>query len=236
MSCNRNEGRICDGMNFRPGYLLERLYDVSNKRYYTIDLRNHRDKILEAKKLAEQYSKQISEEVNKTKCAILDTGMMTHHPLIKPYLKASENFSQDDDTEDHHGHGTYVTLAFLETCNPSTVELYNIKIGNGYGEVLRSDMIKAISWCAENKMTKANISAGFVDEGCQGNCDVCTAARNASDVSVVVSAGNYGPFKTVCPAKAEFYSANNITSVGAQYSYSGQPGIIAPDHFGFRPV
>ena len=76
-----------------------------------------------------------------------------------------------------------------------------------------------------------------MNETCKGNCDVCTAARSASDVSIVVSAGNYGPSKTVCPAKAGLYGrAENVVSSGAIGSYSGSPDVIASDTFGFKPI
>lgn len=228
-------GRIQDGTDFPPGYILERLFDKSNNKYYTVDLGLEAEDVRKAKQLAKQASNQrLSTE--KTKSAILDTGMMTSHPLIAPYLKGSMNFSQDDDIEDYHGHGSFVTLVFLATSNPESVELYNVKALNRLGNFIKDDMIKAIKWCADNKMSLANISAGIENESCQGNCQLCNAARNANDVMIVAAAGNSGPNRTFCPAKAGLFGAENVISVGARGDYSGTGNVIAPDKFGFKPV
>jgi subtilisin family serine protease len=230
-----NLGRIQDGTDFPPGYLIERLFDKSNNKYYTIDLGSQAEDIRKAKELASEASTQMLTK-EKTKCAVLDTGMMTSHPLIVPYLKASENFSQDDDIEDLHGHGTYVTLIFLATSNPESVDLHNIKVLNRLGNFLKEDMIKAIKWCADNKMTLANISAGIENESCRGNCELCTAARDAKDVTIAAAAGNSGPNRTVCPAKAGLFGAENIISISSPGDYGGSGNVIAPDKFGFKPI
>ena len=175
--------------------------------------------------------------------AFLDTGMMINHPLIKPHLKMSKNFSQDFDIEDHNGHGTLVTLIALnleeligQSTPQSHLELYNLKVLNTKGHCSRNDMIEAIGWCAENRIKRANISAGFLDETCKGDCDVCETARKAKDVIISAATGNYGPGKTVCPAKAGVYAkAKNVHSIGEIDPSSGKVSLSSGQGTRYSP-
>src|ERR1035441_5261687 len=67
------------------------------------------------------------------KCAILDTGMMLDHPLIKRNLAESVDLTGEG-PDDLNGHGTIVTLLALLTAPDST--LLNIKVAgsDGFGD------------------------------------------------------------------------------------------------------
>ena len=149
------------------------------------------------------------------KVAILDTGMLTDHPLIKGLLKKSLNLSTDSDVVDHNGHGTMVTLILLRS-RFYQVELYNIKILNANRGGKREKLIEAIDWCITNNINLINISSGYYNESCTGNCEVCMAASRASENGIMINAaaGNEGRSKTICPAKAGLHGAKLVRAAG----------------------
>jgi hypothetical protein len=135
----------------KPGELLKALYDPSTNTYFTVDITDREYYFPDTNnyfgpdfvdKLT-QETRGMSKNISKMKVAIMDTGMLTRHPLIKRYLKDSINFSLDFDVEDHNGHGTYVTLIYLANAgienDVESTELYNVKVLNALGNFQRQD-------------------------------------------------------------------------------------------------
>jgi subtilisin family serine protease len=167
------------------------------------------------------------------KTAVLDTGMVTTHPLIKPKLMKSVNFSDEPDVEDRNGHGTLCTLVVLQSFHhiferayrvPLVIdyELYNVKVLNSRGGCKKVNMIRAINWCAKNDIYLINLSAGMFNESCKGDCELCVEARNATTSFIVAASGNQGFLKTTCPAKAGLYGTENVLARGALDPLTGE--------------
>lgn len=136
--------------------------------------------------------------------AILDTGMMLHHPLIKRSLVHSVDFT-DEGIGDLNGHGTAVALLF--TLSAPWADMVNVKVLSAEGIGQEDKLIRGIEWCVENKdrhnIHSINLSAGIYDAACRANCKLCRAAHRAifEELIIVAAAGNAGPTKVPCPQK-----------------------------------
>jgi subtilisin family serine protease len=218
------------------GHILKMLFDPSTNTYYNIQKEDF---------IKERYPISHSDRITSNtanpnpKVAILDTGMMLEHPVIKSRLKASVNFSDEPDCEDRNGHGTMTTLIILLG---ATSDIYNVKIlpTKGKSRSINS-LLKGIRWCVEKRMRIVNISAGIYQPSCSGNCELCTAVKEASDnnVIVVAAAGNRHGI-TSCPAKAGMHGVP-IIAVGATDNlrvapYSSEGNIYAPGDTKYKRV
>ena len=201
-----------------PGYYLEKLYDKERNKYYTIETLK-----------PEEVSKLIREgyKGQGIKTAVLDTGVMTHHPTIKKALKKSVNFTEEKSAEDLNGHGTMAALILLSTA-PDT-ELYNVKVMNASIRGKKENLVKGIEWCIENDVRIINTSLAVYSLTCEGDCIVCNAAKKALDkgIMIVAAAGNI-PGITACPAKLANYGYP-IIAVGVDADYSGTSPFTLPE-------
>lgn len=165
--------------------------------------------------------------------AIMDTGILSHHPDLSPRLIESIDFTGEG-PEDTVGHGTRVAL-FAVAYTPG-IKLINVKIlGQRHSKV--EWLINALHWIERHpKIDIVNLSVGVIRPDCVGNCSACLAARQAATrgrKKVVAAAGNI-PGVTACPAKA----SDAVFAVGAidpltnkLASYSGsatREGFYAP--------
>lgn len=130
------------------------------------------------------------------KIAIIDTGIMQHHPYIKGSIIESIDFTGEG-INDYSGHGTLVTLQFLSgwmAFNKDVrPQLYNIKVIDKNGLGNEENFVKGIDWAIENKVDTINLSLGIEREsGCSTNCRVCKAVEKAikENITVVAAAGN----------------------------------------------
>ena len=133
--------------------------------------------------------------------AIVDTGLLSHHPDIAARLARSEDFTREG-TEDEHGHGTVVALLLLSDA-PDTA-LVSVKVLGQDGTAEASALERALRWLeSQDDIAVVNISAGVTHPLCVGNCSLCRAARrlSARGKQIAVAAGNL-PGITACPAKA----------------------------------
>lgn len=169
--------------------------------------------------------------------AILDTGLLTHHPDLSKRLVESIDFTNTD-TEDRNGHGTIVAL--LATWTSPDASLYNVKVLDDSGLGTKEALIEGIQWAISRKPTVINISAGICVKkwlfwDCKGDCDVCQAANEAVEKGIVVvaAAGNQ-PNTTYCPGTSGV-KGGAVMAVEAfdmetlsHASYSGVGNIGAP--------
>ena len=220
--------RILSGSPGKTGAYLNILYQPDTDTYFApLGL------------LGNSASRQLTEYTGPAvRVAIVDTGLMLEHPLIKPALEESVDFTGEG-PEDLNGHGTIVAL-IVHLKNPR-VRFFNVKIADAKGRGTKEDLIKGIEWAVNKAGTGKgplvepfliNISVGVYHKrwglwDCRGNCDVCRVAQRAAlaNVGVVAAAGNE-PGKTYCPAKVGVVKKRSgVRSVAA---YDLERDAIAP--------
>ena len=89
---------------------------------------------------------------------------------------------------------------------------------------MRSAVIAAIKWAAENKAKVVNLSLGFQDEEAD-NAELCKTIAELKDISFFAAAGNSGPQIREFPAACE---APNMTSVAVSAPWSGYGQVVMP--------
>jgi subtilisin family serine protease len=170
--------------------------------------------------------------------AILDTGLLSHHPSLSNRIIESVDFT-DSDYEDQNGHGTLVAL--LSVWASPNVSLYNVKVLDNEGYGTENALLKGIQWAMSKRPTIINISAGINSKKwwfweCKGTCKVCQAANEAvvQGIVVVVAAGN-DPGITLCPATAGVKGESSVIAIEAfnmdllsRAPYSGTGNVGAP--------
>lgn len=171
--------------------------------------------------------------------AVLDTGVMSAHPVISARLVRSVCMN-DGSPEDVRGHGTAVALIALLAAPDA--QLVNVKIIDDSGSGSIQSMVRGLRWAADNGIRIINLSAGiysrrwlFLD--CDGTCEVCEAAVEVSSRGCILSvaAGNKAG-ETSCPATVGRLKPDAGISVAAfdessltLKSYSGTGDFAAPD-------
>jgi hypothetical protein len=81
--------------------------------------------------------------VSPTRMAVLDTGLMLHHPQIERALDESVDFTGEG-PEDLNGHGTLVALAMLRH-SPSLYRFFNVKIMDAKRRGTEEDLVAVSS-------------------------------------------------------------------------------------------
>jgi subtilisin family serine protease len=186
---------ILGGGSSAPGTLLSEIYDSNTGEYFAPS--PTKDILAGVRPL-----RQMGITGQRASVAILDTGLLSHHPWIKNRLVESVDFTESD-PEDHHGHGTHVALLLL-LVSPGA-RIYNVKVINNTGTGKKEALIEGIRWATSKKVSVINISAGIhrLEWGlfeCQGDCDVCRAAEEAGNagINLACAAGNT-PNLRYCP-------------------------------------
>jgi tetratricopeptide (TPR) repeat protein len=144
-------------------------------------------------------------------CAILDTGILYAHPLIKNRILGEIDFT-DEGLDDSNGHGTWMALIGIRGL-PQSSGLLNVKIAGSTGRGSPTNLIRGLEWVVDYKQSHSdhqvfiNLSVGVYRRRllgllpCDGTCDVCNAAVRAASAGIFISvaAGNTAG-KTPCPA------------------------------------
>jgi subtilisin family serine protease len=172
-----------------------------------------------------------------TTCAMLDTGMMLQHPMIKRNLQESIDLTGEG-AEDLNGHGTSTTMKLLLTAPDTT--LVNIKVVGADGRGEEKNLVRGIEVAVEKGVTAINMSLGVYHKkwgiwDCNGDCPVCLAAKKAAIAGVMITAaaGNE-PGKTSCPAKLGMTTDYVISVAAFDFekrivpAYSGRGNLVAP--------
>jgi hypothetical protein len=182
--------------------------------------------------------------------ALLATGLVAAHPLRKPCLVGSQDFTGEG-PEDLHGHGTICALHCRLAC-PFKVQSFNSKVAGADGRGASTKLIAGLRWLGQLKhqppvaRLTANLSVGVYSRRylgvvhCRGDCAVCQAAIGAVEegMALTVAAGN-PPGLTACPAKAGRLTQHaGMLAVGASaYEQRGIGTYSTPGHIpGYRPL
>jgi Subtilase family len=176
--------------------------------------------------------------------AILDTGVLAHHPLLKDCISQVVDFSGEGG-EDLNGHGTMCALlARMAMCGVPRGRFLILKVVGGDGRGTQDNLIRALGWMrefnrrGEARIVAASMSLGVYNRkwlvlGCDGTCALCrTAEETSREIPLFIAAGNMRG-KTACPARAAFLpSKPNIIAFGrADEATSGTGtnyGIASP--------
>jgi hypothetical protein len=155
------------------------------------------------------------------KVAVLDTGIDQTHPDLVGRVAAAQNFTDDPDATDHHGHGTHVAATVAGTGAASGGSRKGVAPGASLlvGKVLADNgtgydswIISGMEWAAAQGATVVNMSLGG---GPTDGSDPLSQAvdRLTADTGTlfVVAAGNDGAEYTVGAPGA----ARSALTVGA---------------------
>jgi hypothetical protein len=138
---------------------------------------------------------------------VLDTGMMTNHPMIRRLILESVDTVNEVEGDrggyDWHGHGTVAAMVIALT-SPH-IQFVNIKVANAEGQIKPENLVRGIEEAVARQPNRISISLGF-NHDCSwfSKCDVCKAAEKAAAAGYVIfaAAGNK-PGKRACPARAK---------------------------------
>lgn len=183
--------------------------------------------------------------------AIVDSGVLSHHPIIKDSLRESVDFTGEG-SEDLFGHGTIVALIYLGTV-PAGAPIVSAKALNRRGVGKPENLINAIEWAEKKGAKLINVSAGVYlpcmtvrEEGAGGaaSADSCertpiclTVTAVARAGALVVAAVGNKPGRIACPACCREALAVGASVGGAVAPYSGKlPDVLAPGTYYMRPV
>ena len=171
--------------------------------------------------------------------AVLDTGVLTHHPGLRGRIVGSVDFTGEG-PEDRNGHGTTVALLAVGPIKPSP-RILNVKVLDRNGRGDEKSIVAGMRWATENGAHLINMSL-CIYRSCDGTCALCVEAKAiaAAGTSIVLAAaGNEGPTVAACPAQC----CDAVIAVGAadytwtnNADYSGRGDRYYPGTVDFVPV
>ncbi len=232
MNTGNNEiVEILSGTPGKAGRYMNMVYDAKTGKYWSpffSEKQKESDK--EFKRLFKIVHPGKKLEDLDSKLAIIDTGVLSAHPGIQPYLVDSVDFTGQG-SEDLNGHGTQ--MALLGLGYTPIVRIMNVKALNAWGRGTEENLVKAIEWAVENGARMINMSVGIYRKKwglfeCRGDCKVCKAAERAAEmgVSVTVAVGNEAG-KTYCPAKVGVLKPNSGVIAITGVDIEGKPLVNA---------
>ncbi|TWP47281.1 S8 family serine peptidase [Lentzea tibetensis] len=127
-----------------------------------------------------------------TTVAVVDTGIDADHPAVAGKVVAAENFTDEPDVADLHGHGTHV--ASIVTGVAPGAKLVVAKVFDASGEGETSRIMAGIEWASTHGAKIVNLSMG--GEPTDGSDELSALVDDLSartGVLFVVAAGNNGP-------------------------------------------
>ncbi|GGO84160.1 serine protease [Marinobacterium nitratireducens] len=162
-----------------------------------------------------ELPKQISSPAKSAaRVCILDSGINTNHPLLKPAIAESKSFIPDQDEFDDVGHGTAVAgialYGDIEACNAGNywqpnLWIYNGKVlfknPNGDDAIFREEtfektVVEAVEYfvelgCRIFNMSIGNATAPYDGKHIRGIAYILDMLAREHDVLFIVSAGNF---------------------------------------------
>lgn len=170
-------------------------------------------------------SKIRAPEVHKTgnkgqnaNVAVIDTGIDYNHEDLKANYKGGYNFIDNTaNPYDNNGHGSHVSGIIAAADSDTGVigvapeaSIYALKVLDQNGSGSYSNIIAAIQWCIDNKISVINMSFGGSSYS-KSLEDICNAANNAG-ILLIAAAGNSGSGNDTIGYPAKF---NSVVAVGA---------------------
>ncbi|MFG2629666.1 S8 family serine peptidase [Streptomyces sp. NPDC048473] len=162
-----------------------------------------------------------------TKVAVLDTGLDPNHPDLAGRVKETQNFTDDPDAVDHHGHGTHVASTIAGSGAASGgkykgvapgADLYIGKVLNSAGEGPQSGVIAGMEWAVAQGADVVSMSLG--SEAASDGTDPLSEAVNqltaSSGALFVIAAGNTGPGKSTVGSPGAADAALTVGAVSKQ--------------------
>ncbi len=176
---------------------------------------------------------------------VIDTGFRTtHEDLTGSRYAGGYDFVDNDSTpNDAEGHGTHVTGIAAATINNGkgiagmgNVKFYHARVGDAGGNIVHSDWIDGIEWCADNTIARTVITMSISRSTASASLeDAVQYAYTTKNKLVLASAGNTGQDvdKSVrYPAKySEVIAVTSTTSsdvIAAGSSRGAEAEISAP--------
>jgi subtilisin family serine protease len=167
-----------------------------------------------------------------TKVAILDTGIDPNHPDVAGRVKTTQNFTDDPDAVDHHGHGTHVASTIAGSGAASGgkykgvapgADLYIGKVLNNAGEGPQSGVIAGMEWAVAQGADVVSMSLGAA-AGSDGTDPLSQAVNQLTESSgtlFVIAAGNTGPGKGTVGSPGAAKDALTVGAVNKQDQLAG---------------
>ncbi|MFB7952521.1 MULTISPECIES: S8 family serine peptidase [unclassified Streptomyces] len=162
-----------------------------------------------------------------TKVAVLDTGIDPDHPDVAGRVKKAQNFTDDPDTVDHHGHGTHVASTIagsgaasggrLKGVAPGA-DLYIGKVLDTAGSGSESGVIGGMEWAAAQGADVISMSLGgsVPSDGTDPISQAVDQLTESSGSLFVIAAGNEGPGKGTVSSPGAAEDALTVGAVSKQ--------------------
>ncbi|WP_285750712.1 S8 family serine peptidase [Lentzea sp. NBRC 105346] len=165
---------------------------VPNARKVLLDKRIHVDLDRSTKQIGAPAAWAAGLDGDGITVGVVDTGIDAEHPWLKEKVVESENFTDDPDVADQHGHGTHV--ASIVTGVAPATKLVVAKVFDASGEGETSRIMAGVEWAATHGAKIVNLSMG--GEATDGTDELSTLVNDLSERTgtlFVVAAGNNGP-------------------------------------------
>ncbi len=215
------------GRYFAPYPLDDSFYREAVVSYYRM-LSRHLPEGRPFRELYDEMSRMAG-SVPEFSMAVIDTGLMLEHPLLRDRVVASEDLTGEGPA-DLNGHGTVVALVLL--LREPTAKLINVKTFDSSGRGSEEALARAIELAVEMGARSINISGGVYHKRwrvfeCRADCAVCLAAEKAAvkGLWIAASAGDE-PGRVNCPARLGLGRRfANVTATGLdEGAPAGPPG------------
>ncbi|GAA3485262.1 S8 family serine peptidase [Streptomyces yanii] len=162
-----------------------------------------------------------------TKVAVLDTSIDPDHPDVAGRVKKTQNFTDDPDAVDHHGHGTHVASTIAGSGAASGgkykgvapgADLYIGKVLNSAGEGSDSGVMAGMEWAVAQGADVVSMSLGSAadSDGTDPLSQAVNQLTESSGTLFVIAAGNTGPAKGTVGSPGAAEDALTVGAVNKQ--------------------
>ncbi len=206
-------------------WTIEKLYDPVSGTYFVPWLPEQKYPSQGAESMKRAWtlmrSRKRTNPSDRTRLyAIIDTGILTHHPLFQSRLADAQDLTGEG-PDDHDGHGTFV--AALATLNDCGAQILSIKV-KGRQPVSVAEAVERLSHAIRYAVYRGarliSIAAGFATPSTDIHRDVCATVQDAIAHDVVVSV----TAKSQCPADCDLdVWAYGLISKDVALSYAASP-------------
>lgn len=171
--------------------------------------------------------------------AILDTGVDTYHPDLRPNLKLGINFTNQNlaDYQDVKGHGSHCAGVIAGCDNDIGVVgiapeafIFPVKVLGDDGSGSLTALLRGLRWCIDNQMDVVSLSLGVHERPPQALHNLIIEATS-KNIAIVVAAGNENRGVSYPAAYPETIAvgAMDVQKNRASFSnYGAELDIVAP--------